>query len=29
VTRRERFLAEMDRVIPWAAMLALLAPHDT
>ena len=26
-TRRERFLAEMDAVIPWAGLLALLAPH--
>ena len=27
VTRRERFLAEMDAVIPWAQLLALIAPH--
>lgn len=27
VTRRERFLAEMDRVIPWARLCALIAPH--
>ena len=27
VTRRERFLAEMDRVIPWEPLLALIAPH--
>jgi IS5 family transposase len=27
VTRRERFLAEMDAVIPWAALLRLLEPH--
>lgn len=27
VTRRERFLAEMDAVIPWAALVALIAPH--
>ena len=26
-TRRERFLAEMDAVIPWAALLALIEPH--
>jgi transposase, IS5 family len=26
-TRRERFLAEMDAVIPWAGLLALIAPH--
>lgn len=27
VTRRERFLAEMNAVIPWAALVALVAPH--
>jgi hypothetical protein len=27
VTRRERFLAEMDRVIPWKQLLALLEPY--
>jgi IS5 family transposase len=27
VTRRERFLREMDAVIPWAFLLALIAPH--
>lgn len=27
VTRRERFLTEMDAVIPWALLLALVAPH--
>jgi IS5 family transposase len=27
VTRRERFLAEMDTVIPWQPILALIAPH--
>jgi len=27
VTRRERFLAEMDAVIPWGQLLALIAPH--
>ena len=27
VTRRERFLAEMDAVIPWAELLALIEPH--
>jgi IS5 family transposase len=26
-TRRERFLAEMDRVIPWARLTALIEPH--
>ena len=28
VTRRERFLGEMEQVVPWAALLAVLAPHD-
>jgi IS5 family transposase len=27
VTRRERFLAEMDVVIPWERLLALIEPH--
>ena len=27
VTRRERFLAEMHAVIPWAALVAVIAPH--
>jgi hypothetical protein len=27
VTRRERFLAEMDAVIPWTRLLALIKPH--
>lgn len=27
VTRRERFLAEMDAVIPWAELVALIHPH--
>lgn len=27
VTRRERFLAEMDAVIPWPRLLALIAPY--
>jgi IS5 family transposase len=27
VTRRERFLAEMDAVVPWARVVALVAPH--
>ena len=26
-TRRERFLAEMDIVVPWAALSALIEPH--
>jgi IS5 family transposase len=26
-TRRERFLAEMDAVMPWARLVALVAPH--
>lgn len=27
VTRRERFLGEMNAVIPWADVVALIAPH--
>jgi transposase, IS5 family len=27
VTRRERFLAEMDAVIPWERLLSLIEPH--
>jgi transposase, IS5 family len=27
VTRRERFLAEMNAVIPWARLLAVIEPH--
>jgi transposase, IS5 family len=27
VTRRERFLGEMDAVIPWARLLRLIEPH--
>ena len=27
VTKRERFLAEMNAVIPWAELRALIAPH--
>jgi IS5 family transposase len=27
VTRREQFLAEMDAVIPWSQLLALIAPY--
>lgn len=27
VTRREQFLAEMDRVIPWSRLLGLIEPH--
>lgn len=26
-TRREVFLAEMEQVVPWTALLALIAPH--
>jgi hypothetical protein len=26
VTRRERFLAEMDQVVPWAQLCALIEP---
>ncbi len=27
VTRRERFLSEMDQVIPWSQILGLIEPH--
>ncbi|HEX7112641.1 MAG TPA: IS5 family transposase [Mizugakiibacter sp.] len=27
-TRREVFLAEMDQLVPWKALLALIEPHD-
>ena len=27
VTRRERFLAEMDAVIPWPRLIRLIEPH--
>src|ERR1700757_1450805 len=27
VTRRERFLAEMDAVVPWARLVALIEPY--
>ncbi|MBO9869297.1 IS5/IS1182 family transposase, partial [Xanthomonas phaseoli pv. dieffenbachiae] len=26
-TRREVFLAEMDQVVPWKDLLALIEPH--
>lgn len=26
-TRRERFLAEMEKVVPWARLVALIKPH--
>src|SRR5258708_632315 len=26
-TRRERFLGEMERVVPWARLVALVVPH--
>ena len=26
-TRREKFLGEMDRVVPWARLVALVVPH--
>ncbi len=28
VTRRERFLGEMERIVPWSALLEVLEPHD-
>jgi IS5 family transposase len=27
VTRRERFLAQLDRLLPWSDLLALIEPH--
>ena len=27
VTRRERFLAEMEQVVPWTALFEALGPH--
>ena len=27
VTRRERFLGEMEAVIPWSRLIALIEPH--
>jgi transposase, IS5 family len=27
MTRRERFLSEMDAVIPWTRLLRLIEPH--
>lgn len=27
-TRRDVFLAEMDKVVPWSALCALIEPHD-
>lgn len=26
-TRRERFLAEMEQVVPWRGLVALIEPH--
>ncbi|TBV94337.1 IS5/IS1182 family transposase, partial [Azotobacter chroococcum] len=26
-TRRERFLLEMDQVVPWSGLIALIEPH--
>lgn len=28
VTRREQFLAEIDAVLPWGRLLAVIAPHN-
>ena len=27
-TKHEKFLAEMESVVPWAALTALIEPHD-
>ena len=29
VTRRERFLKDIERVIPWQKLLDVIAPHYT
>lgn len=26
-TRRERFLAKMEQVVPWSGLVALIGPH--
>ena len=26
-TRREKFLGEMERVVPWGTLVALIEPH--
>ena len=26
-TRKEKFLSEMERCIPWKAVMAVIAPH--
>ncbi len=26
-TKREKFLAEMEAVVPWKALIALIEPH--
>lgn len=26
-TKREKFLAEMDQVVPWQALITLIEPH--
>ena len=26
-TRREKFLGEMQQVVPWSALIALIEPH--
>jgi IS5 family transposase len=26
-TRREQFLAEMERAVPWAELVAVIEPH--
>lgn len=27
VTRRERFLGEMEQLVPWARLVAVIEPH--
>ena len=26
-TRREKFLSEMEQIVPWARLIALIVPH--
>ena len=27
LTRREKLLAEMEKIVPWAKLIAVIAPH--
>lgn len=28
VTRRQRFLVEMEKVVPWSRLLSVIEPHE-